>query len=51
MWFKGEDFSEPKEYDLHQLEMLLNGSSISAGLSNIRVILLDFSHKKPPSKL
>jgi hypothetical protein len=49
MYFKGEDFDEPK-YDYNQLEILLNGEKVSAGLSNIRIIIFDFSHKKPPSK-
>ena len=50
MYFKGEDFEEPKDHDYNQLETLLNGEKISAGLSNIRIIILDFSHKKTPSK-
>jgi len=50
MYFKGEDFEEPKDNDYNQLEVVLNGEKISAGLSNIRIIILDFSHKKTPSK-
>jgi|GEM_PF-1506014 len=51
MYFKGVDFVEPKDYSLNQLEILLDGNRISQGLSNIRIIILNLTHKKPPSKL
>lgn len=51
MYFRGNYFTEPKDYDALQLAMLLHGHTMSSGLLNVRVIVLDFSHSKPPSKL
>jgi hypothetical protein len=50
MYFKGEDFPEPKHLDLNELEILLPGKILSAGHSNIRNIILNFSHEKTPSQ-
>ena len=50
MYFKGEDFPEPNDFDLNKLEILLDGNRLSAGYSNIRIIILNFSHKKTPSQ-
>jgi hypothetical protein len=51
MFFKGPYFTEPKKYDLQNIDLFLNRLASSAGLSNIRVLIFDFSHPKPPSQL
>lgn len=51
MFFKGPYFEEPKKHDLRNIYLFLNGIANSVGLSNIRVLVFDFSHPKPPSQL
>jgi len=51
MFFKGPYFTEPKNFDLKNIDLFLNGLANSAGLSNIRILVFDFSHPKPPSQL
>lgn len=51
MFFKGPYFAEPRKYDLRNIDLFLNGLASSAGLSNIRILIFDFSHPKPPSQL
>ena len=51
MFFKGSYFTEPRKYDLRNIDLFLNGLASSAGLSNIRILIFDFSHPKPPSQL
>jgi len=54
MFFKGPYFNEPKNLNLrgqNAIDIFLNRKASSAGLSNIRVLIFDFSHPKPPSQL
>lgn len=51
MYFRGKHFPEPHIHDKHSLEMSLELAKAAAGLDNIRVILMDFTHKTSPSKL
>jgi len=51
MFFKGPYFMEPRKYDLRNIDLFLNGLASSAGLSNIRILIFDFSRPKPPSQL
>jgi len=51
MFFKGPYFTEPRKYDLRNIDLFLNGLANSAGLSNIRILIFDLSHPKPPSQL
>src|SRR3990170_1215925 len=51
MYFRGPYFEEPKEQDAPNLLMHLRGEAAQAGLENIRLLLLDFSHSRTPSRL
>jgi hypothetical protein len=51
MFFKGPHFMEPRGYDLRNINLFLSGLANSAGLSNIRILIFDFSPPKPPSQL
>lgn len=51
MLFKGPYFDEPRKYELNEIDLLLDRLADSAGLSNIRILVFDFSHPKPPSQL
>lgn len=51
MFFKGKYFEKPEKYDLEALDLYLKNLAGSAGLSNIRILVLDFSYPQPPSKL
>ncbi|MBE0517459.1 MAG: hypothetical protein IBX41_08770 [Methanophagales archaeon] len=51
MFFKGSYFTEPREYDLRNIDLFLSGLASKAGLSSIRILIFDFSHPKPPSQL
>ena len=51
MYFKGPYFTRPEEYDLEGLKFFLVMQGREAGLSDIRIIMMDFSHQTPPSKL
>ena len=51
MYFRGKYFSEPSNSDLHELELSLKLLKTEAGMDNVRIILMDLSHKVPPSKL
>lgn len=49
-FFKGGEFYEPKEYDLHGIDFYLKGLVLQYGLFNIRIIVIDLSKPKIPSK-
>lgn len=51
LYFKGQHFQEPAQYDSDSLRVYLETLRVEAGLTNIRVIILDVSHHKPPSKV
>jgi hypothetical protein len=52
MYFKDTEFSKPQKYaNANDLFLALNQERLSVGLTNIRVLMMDFSHQKPPSKL
>lgn len=51
MFFKGPYFTEPRKHDLRNIDLFLNRLASSAGLSNIRILIFDFSRPKPPSQL
>ena len=51
MFFKGQYFDQPVEYDKSSLQFLLHKERIVAGHTNIRELILDFSYTKPPSGL
>ena len=51
MFFKGPYFTEPRKYDLRNIDLFLNGLASSAGLSNVRILIFDLSRPKPPSQL
>ena len=51
LYFKGPHFSEPRKYDRWGLVPSLQKQAVSAGLSSVRVLLLDLSYPEPPSRL
>ena len=51
LYFKGRHFTEPRKYDRWSLVPFLQKQAISAGLTKVRVLLLDLSHPEPPSRL
>ena len=51
MYFRGKYFPKPEEYDLIDLSIFLETQRRAAGLHNIRLLMMDFSHQTPPSKL
>jgi len=51
LWFKGDDFGEPKFPNEIELKLSLEREASSAGLSGIRVMIFDLSRPTPPSKL
>ena len=51
LYFRGRHFPEPTEFDKDKLGLFLEIERRRAGLSNVRVIILDLSHHTPPSKL
>jgi len=52
LYFKGKYFDEPRGYDdPDKLKLYLNNQAVSAGITNIRVLIIDLSHPKPPSQL
>jgi len=51
MFFKGPYFTEPKKYNLRNIDLFLSGLASSAGLSNIRILIFNLSRPKPPSRL
>ncbi len=51
MYFKGIHFSEPAGYDYGKLQVELSILANSKGLSNIRIIVFDFSYPISPSKV
>lgn len=51
LFFKGSYFTEPNKFELNSIDLYLNGLANSAGLSNIRNLIFNFAHPKPPSKL
>ena len=51
MFFKGKYFEKPEKYDLESLDFYLKNLAGSAGLSNIRILVLDLSYPIPPSQL
>jgi len=49
--YKGEKFNKPIRFkDVHEISIYLQKKAITAGLTNIRVIVLDLYFGKPPSK-
>jgi len=50
MFFKGPYFTEPKKYNLRNIDLFLSGLASSAGLSNIRILIFNLSRPKPPSR-
>ncbi len=51
MYFKGQYFDKPEEYDEHALENYVRGERLRTGFENVREMILNFSHQKTPSKL
>ncbi len=51
LFYKGKYFNEPKEYDFHKIEIVLNNALYMNGLSNVRLIMFTFSQPISPSKL
>lgn len=51
MFFKGPYFEEPRDYSLLDLGVFLYQEKVAAGLMNVRVLMLDLSYPRPPSKL
>jgi hypothetical protein len=52
MYFRDAEFSEPQKYaDANDLLLTLDQERLSAGLTNIRILIMDFSHQKSPSRL
>lgn len=52
MYFKDENFHEPEYFsDQTELNVYLDCERLKAGLNNIRIIFIDFSHRKSPSRM
>ena len=52
LYFKGKHFPEPTDFEsVGALELFLMTKAMEAGLSNLRILVIDVSHKKPPSQL
>jgi hypothetical protein len=52
MYFKDAEFPEPQKHaGANDLLLALDQERLSAGLTNIRILIMDFSHRKSPSKL